>query len=90
MREHGQAWKKRLSETKDKDRIGIGSIRIEIMRERKYTCSSWRVTHNTRVTAGRGGDPVPIEGEANIVVREHRSGWKARNTLRSLRSRLRR
>ena len=79
-------------ETKDKDRIGIGSIRIEIRRERNYTCSNWRVTHNTRVTAGRGGDPVPVQGEASIIVgvQEQRSGWEARNTLRGLRPRLRR
>ena len=65
----------------DKDRIGIGPIRIEIRREQKYTCSSWRVTHSTRVTAGRGGDPVPVQGVI-IGVREQGGLRESRNTWR--------
>ena len=70
-----------MSKIKDKDRIGIGPIRIEIRREQKNTCSSGRVTHSTRVTDGRGGSPVPVLGVI-IGVREQVAFRESRNTWR--------
>ena len=70
-----------MRKIKDKDRIRIGPIRIEIRKEQKYTCSSGRVTHSTRVTDGRGGSPVPVQGVI-IGVREQGGLRESRNTWR--------